>query len=532
MKTYKQRIIAYARANFPKIMVFRGYVRGERVNFKCTKHHSVFSISWEEFLAQRSKPTSAHGGRRSLCPECSESMSLKFAGENNPAYKGGVASYQASIDKRFGAGVLTVTGKYTFLHKKVSLRHNECGAVKDYKAAESILRAKYPCSCARIKAIAPFHQLADKQKDFISFCYTKLLYNAAQIRDITGVPATTVVRVLKSLGVLREANELSAARKTDTLLQGSKADAWGTYLRVSNIVTRLVMRSYCDIIDPKNLRSAAFHLDHMVSRYDGFSRYSKPVDLRLICHPANLKIVSSKENLVKNKKSSLSISRLKRRIRKFESTHGVVQFPDNYEYEIVRDQSTYVSSEGLRVLALDPGTKNFGVFGGVLHGAVDMHGVKPVVTTMLKNPLTSLTADVMGATSNFMIELDFLMDLVQPDIVVIERFQTRGLMGTTVELVGFMLGLIAGHINRRNSDHNLHTVFRPIVASQWKNAVNKKADLLEIYAKLDGPHQHHRLDAFLMALYAFPNKDVYKFLTEEKVDSIASYIRSTPQLGY
>jgi hypothetical protein len=516
----------YAKLNFPKNMVLQSANPKVSVEFLCTRHKSNFILSWSEFVAQKLKPRSAHGGRRSVCPECLSGIKLKLSGKNNPAYKGGGSDFQKSLDEKFGAGVLSLVGKYSFLHNPVSVKHNECGNVKNYNAASAVLKAKYPCRCARIRAIAPFHSIKDKQKDFIIFCYTKLLYHAEQIRDLTGVPATTVMRVLNEAGVVRARNELSTARKVDNLLQGADSSAWSVYNRMSRIITGFVIRAYRDILDPRGLHGVDFHIDHMLSKYDAFSKHVRPVDLRIVCHPANLRLVGATTNLSKNKKSSLSLSKLKSRIKKFELRHGKVEFPDNYEYVLDRDKSQYVSSDGLRVLAFDPGTKNFGVFGGVLHGASTVHAIKPMVSTMLKSPVTSLTGDTRDSVSQFLGELEILFHTIEPDVVVIERFQTRGLMGTTVELVGFMIGIVAGFIHRRNSDHGLNTMTKLVVASQWKNAVNKKTDLSRMYSLLDGPHQHHRLDAMMMALYCFPGDQPYSFLDEDRERALCDYIRT------
>lgn len=59
--------------------------------------------------------------------------------------------------------------------------------------------------------------------------------------------------------------------------------------------------------------------DHMYSVSDGFKNN---VDVRLISHPANCKIITHKENQHKNKNSSISYEDLLHRISVFESTYG------------------------------------------------------------------------------------------------------------------------------------------------------------------------------------------------------------------
>lgn len=244
--------------------------------------------------------------------------------------------------------------------------------------------------------------------------------------------------------------------------------------------------------------------DFQISIYNGYTKYAKPLDLSLLCHPANFKHFAKP-----------SIAGLKKRVAKFDKKHGCPVFPTNTSF--VRKQET-VPAEGLRVLGLDPGTKNFGVFGGVLMGN-NLTGIQPLITKMFRRPVLSLAADLQTHYNKFCIEFIDLLDQVQPNIVVAERFQARGLAGPTVELVSFMLGIMAKICAERQIK------FMPVIAGQWKNAVNKKTSLDDMYASLS-PKHYHRLDAMLMSLYAHPDKNVYAYLTANRIEKIINYIRN------
>jgi len=234
-------------------------------------------------------------------------------------------------------------------------------------------------------------------------------------------------------------------------------------------------------------------------------------------------MLNGRENVRKGKKNHLTLPGLKKRIDFFNLLHGEVVFPAHFDYTFSRGVQA-PSREGLRVLAFDPGTANFGCFGGVLYGVKTLHSIKPIVTKMLENPVTSLTTDLATQTDRFRLEICGLIEQVQPDIIIIERFQSRGLMGTTVELISFMIGFITGIANEYESAGDTLILVRPITASQWKNSVNKSASLEDLYAMLGKATLHHRLDAMLMSLYAFPDTNVYQFLTASKQRSIANYI--------
>lgn len=81
----------------------------------------------------------------------------------------------------------------------------------------------------------------------------------------------------------------------------------------------------------------------------------------------------------------------------------------------------------------------------------------------------------------------------QPTTWAVERFQSRGLRGKTVEAICIMNGVLAA-MSRRNS-----ILFNMITAAQWKNRVNAYGSLEEIYSQVTLPP--HIVDACFISTY-------------------------------
>ena len=139
-----------------------------------------------------------------------------------------------------------------------------------------------------------------------------------------------------------------------------------------------------------------------------------------------------------------------------------------------------------RILGFDPGTKNMGI------SCVELRGDKchVLANATMDNPLHDIKA-FMTQRDAFLSEVRAWIDLFEPQAIVAERFQTRGLKGPTIELVSMMLGIL-GMLN-------LPVLFVPAVV--WKNKFQKRfcCDLREMYSQINTtPHQ---LDASLIACY-------------------------------
>lgn len=156
----------------------------------------------------------------------------------------------------------------------------------------------------------------------------------------------------------------------------------------------------------------------------------------------------------------------------------------NKEYELL----PCTRKHDWRILACDPGTRNFGIACiGVVNGKIDV-----VANSLLTNPITVLTEGHLAQRARYVAELRRWISIYKPDAFIAERFQTRGNGGPTIELVSTMNALLTA-IKKKP--------FKYVVASQWKNAFNRRFDdqLKAMYEDcLTTPHQ---LDASLIGCY-------------------------------
>ena len=92
--------------------------------------------------------------------------------------------------------------------------------------------------------------------------------------------------------------------------------------------------------------------------------------------------------------------------------------------------------------------------------------------------------------------------------VTMERFVSRGLLGSLSEFICIMQGILA--INTRIK------VFNLVMAATWKNAFNKNYNLKDFYKEAKAKQiEPHEIDAVLIGLY-FLNKDLFFRLAKKK----------------
>jgi len=142
-----------------------------------------------------------------------------------------------------------------------------------------------------------------------------------------------------------------------------------------------------------------------------------------------------------------------------------------------------------RILACDPGLRNYGISCvGIRNGKLDV-----IANALLEKPITTLTNGFIGQRRDFFRELKRWFDLYEPDLIIAERFQTRGNGGPTIELVSAM-NMLLGCMGTKKVKY--------IPASQWKVAFNRRwgdEELKSMYVDcLTTPHQ---LDATLIGVY-------------------------------
>lgn len=143
----------------------------------------------------------------------------------------------------------------------------------------------------------------------------------------------------------------------------------------------------------------------------------------------------------------------------------------------------------ITILGCDPGKVNYGY--AVVRVGLDMpFRYKVLETGMIVNRIDDLTGDSKALVDKHVAEMTGLVAKYKVDVIVAERFQSRGLKGNLSELVNMMLCCL---------------YFLPvkdvtvITASTWKNAFNRKQDLKAFYKAVK--LVPHRIDATCIALF-------------------------------
>lgn len=157
------------------------------------------------------------------------------------------------------------------------------------------------------------------------------------------------------------------------------------------------------------------------------------------------------------------------------------------------------------VLSIDPGKVNMGY--AVIRRSKT--GYKILRLGMFKNTIQDLKPkNLKPAILQFQDELNQIIDKFSVSAVAIERFVSRGLLGSLSEYICIMQGMIAVHPKIKY--YNL------IIPSTWKNCFNKSYQLKLYYKEASRLKiQPHELDAALIGIY-YLNKEVYKSFRRPK----------------
>lgn len=150
------------------------------------------------------------------------------------------------------------------------------------------------------------------------------------------------------------------------------------------------------------------------------------------------------------------------------------------------------------ILSADPGTKNFAI-------SITQHKIvggrlrsKILATGMIDTTIKNLNHEVVKDIKRFERDMIALRRRWKPDHVYFERFQSRGLKGTTIECINIMLGIMIRVF------HDLDP--RLLLASTWKNRIGRRLDLKSSYkdfglTRKHSPKTPHELDATLIGFY-------------------------------
>lgn len=134
-------------------------------------------------------------------------------------------------------------------------------------------------------------------------------------------------------------------------------------------------------------------------------------------------------------------------------------------------------------LGIDPGTKNAAY--SVLNNA------EVIDLGFIQHPITDLTKNVKNQSKLFKAEVQSIIRRNKVELIVVERFMARNkVQGATGEKVSIMIGVLL-----TLKPHQLI-----ITPAQWKNALNKKQSLEEVY-EYTTKLTHHEIDATFIAYY-------------------------------
>ncbi len=176
------------------------------------------------------------------------------------------------------------------------------------------------------------------------------------------------------------------------------------------------------------------------------------------------------------------------------------------------------------ILGADPGSKNFAL------AVIELKNNKLSVlgTKMVENTLHKFDMTMQDQYNAFVKEVRMVRDEFKPDYCIMERFQTRGNGGNTIEFVSMMNALLF-YTMRKNSP-------MLVTASTWKNACTRANILLkDIYAEYKMTTQQfakeiHEFDAAMMAVYRLYHERDTSYYSNFNVHTFIQRFLDAPKL--
>lgn len=188
----------------------------------------------------------------------------------------------------------------------------------------------------------------------------------------------------------------------------------------------------------------------------------------------------------------------------------------------------------IQVFSCDPGTRNYAA--AMTRGRLMSDGsikIKIIGTRILQSTFRDLKTSVSFSLKNFIGEIDSIVQKYgEPNEIIMERFQSRGMGGTTIECVNFMIGGIVYHF-QDEADVKL------VTAAQWKNRANARVDYKNTPKAYDlhrviTDKTEHELDAVMMGIYyihqLFGAEDYQCFADPANFDKFMEYFLTSPSL--
>lgn len=145
------------------------------------------------------------------------------------------------------------------------------------------------------------------------------------------------------------------------------------------------------------------------------------------------------------------------------------------------------------ILGMDPGVTNHAWT--ALKVDRENFRIEILGSGMIKATIKSLIGNAAMPSKRYAAEIISLLEEFKITHIVAERYQTRGVKGSTIEFVNNMLGIVSSVSSWGSLDREV----KYITAAQWKNEWNKYSDLEKFYTKTSCVV--HQADATGIALY-------------------------------
>lgn len=156
----------------------------------------------------------------------------------------------------------------------------------------------------------------------------------------------------------------------------------------------------------------------------------------------------------------------------------------------------------MTVLSMDPGTQNFGLTVSKLSGNGYLKKITPLHSRLVINTVQGINKNSPVSNLDFLLqEVNRLISEFKPEMVIIERYQSRGFSSSNNEIINLTIGYLLYQL-RFNPIVKLGKLLPP---STWKNKVNQIFDLKEAYKEAEKYIAIHQLDCTLMSMYLFNN---------------------------
>lgn len=188
------------------------------------------------------------------------------------------------------------------------------------------------------------------------------------------------------------------------------------------------------------------------------------------------------------------------------------------------------------VFSADPGTKNFAYTIQRIEIVDGDIKLKFIGTGMLKEPVKDITGvNAQEGLRHFAKQLRKVRKKYKPEVVVMERFQSRGNGGSTIESINMMLGAVPVIFKKSE-------ILFPTAAT-WKNRTKKFFDLKSAYkgygltskAKSYTGVTEHQLDSALIGTWAahkFLEAEDFEIFERVSLDQYVEALQNAKRLSY